>query len=153
VTTVAHYTSPALIVPTLRSRESAAAIGELCATLCQDERVREPFPFFNAAISHEMVASTATSDGWALPHARLIGIPRLSFALGRAAAPMDWFGNPANRIQLVFLFAVPESDGAGYLALISALARLSRRPQQAEGLLRASDSKAIFGILQQVHIS
>jgi mannitol/fructose-specific phosphotransferase system IIA component (Ntr-type) len=152
VTTVAHYTTPALIVPKLRSQEPAAAIGELCAALCQEKRIKEPFPFFSAAISHEMLASTA-SEGWALPHARLVGIPQLSFALGRTSAPMDWFGSPANRVQLIFLFAVPETDGAGYLALISALARLSQRPRQAESLLHASDSNTIFDLLQQIQIS
>jgi mannitol/fructose-specific phosphotransferase system IIA component (Ntr-type) len=153
VTTVAHYTSPALILPKLHSQEPAAAIGELCAALCQQKRVKEPFPFFNAAISHEMLASTATPDGWALPHARLLGIPQLSFALGRTTAPMDWFGGPANRVQLVFLFAVPENDGADYLGLISALAKLSQRKRDAGKLLQASDSNTIFELLQQIHIS
>jgi mannitol/fructose-specific phosphotransferase system IIA component (Ntr-type) len=152
VTTVAHYTTPTLIVHRLRSLEPAAAISELCATLCQDNRIKEAFPFFNAVISHEMASSTATPEGWALPHARLHGIPRLSFALGRSAAPMKWFGDTVHRVKLVFLVAVPETDGASYLTLISGLAKLSQHPLRVESLLQAPDSKAIFEILHQIHL-
>jgi mannitol/fructose-specific phosphotransferase system IIA component (Ntr-type) len=150
MTTIAQYTSTSLIVPRLRSREPSAVIGELCAALHCGGRVKEPFPLFNAAISHESVSSTATSPGWALPHARLKGLAQLSFAVGRSAAPLVWFGDSETRVQLVFLFAVPEADCASYLTLISGLAKLSQNMTLAESLLQAPDSRAIFEILDQV---
>lgn len=152
MTTVAHYTSPALIFPCVRNRESSAVIGELCSALCREGRVNEPFPFFNAVISHELLNRSATPEGWAFPHARLHGLPRLSFAIGRSAAPLDWFGKRTPHVRLVFLFAVPEPDGGDYLNLLSAVARLSQDSALANRLLQAPDSQTIFEMLQPVQL-
>ena len=65
---------------------------------------------------------------------------------------MDWFGHSGNRVRLVFLFAVPETDGASYLTLISGLAKLSQQPRQADRLLQAPDSETMFDILHQAQL-
>ena len=86
--------------------------------------------------------------GWAVPHARLAGIPRLSFALGRTAKPLAWFGGQP--VHTVFLFAVPETEAAAYLNLISGLAKLSQDRLRREHLADASDSPAMFEVLQGI---
>ena len=152
VRTMAQYCSPSLIVPQLRHKEPAAVVGELCATLHQAGRVLDPLSFFNSVISHEMLSSTVTSPGWALPHGRVTGLKHLSMAVGRSASPIRWFGAGAEPVHLVFLFAVPQEDGAGYLALLSGLARFSQNSTLLSQLARAVDSQAIFEILQQVSL-
>ena len=152
VTTAAHYTNPALIIPCVHNREASAIIGELCSALCREGRVNEPFPFFNAVISHELLSHTVTPEGWALPHARLNGLPQLSFAVGRSAAPFDWLGTTAHRVQLVFLFAVPQADGGDYLNLLSGLAKASQNSTLAARLIEAPDSQTVFEVLQQVRL-
>jgi len=150
VTTIAPYTSTGLIVPQLRGRSPAAAIGELCSCLGRENRVPDLLPFYNAVMGLEQVSSTATPPGWAMPHARVKGLTRLALAVGRTAEPLDWFGHGG--IGLVFLFAVPETDGITYRAVLSGLARLSRTPAMLENLLQAPDSHAMFEVLRQIRM-
>ena len=153
MSTLAQYTNPALIVPQLRSRDATAATAELCSVLQRHDRVHDLLPFYNAVISHELLSSTATSPGWALPHARQWGLPQLCFALGRAAEPLAWFGQSSQPARLIFLFAVPESESAAYLALVSALARLSQNRRIADQLLDAPDANALLEILQRATVA
>ena len=153
VTTLASFTSPGLIVPQLRGRDSAAVIGELGSRLQGEDRLNDPLSFYNAAMSREWLSSTAMAPGWALPHARMKGLPQLAFALGRSTEALNWPGAGGVAVRLVFLFAVPEADGASYLTLISGLAKLSRDPARCQSLLQAPDPQAIFEVLQQVPLA
>jgi mannitol/fructose-specific phosphotransferase system IIA component (Ntr-type) len=139
---VADYTEPSLMVPLLRSRDATTVTAELCSVLQGQDRLCDLLPFYQAVISHESLSSTAISPGWALPHARSAGIPRLAFALGRTPEPVVWFGG--ERVAMVFLFAVPESGGADYLSLISGLAKLSQDHPRCERPGGAPHGMAMF---------
>jgi nitrogen PTS system EIIA component len=146
--TVADYTEPSLVLPLLRSHDAAGATAELCSLLYRSGRIDDLLPFYHAVISHEAVSSTFMPPGWALPHARLGGIQRLSFALGRTAEPMPWFdGKP---VSLIFLFAVPEDEAAAYLNLLAGLAGLSQNRPRLGHLANAPHSEAMFKLLQEV---
>jgi nitrogen PTS system EIIA component len=152
VTTIADYTDPELIIPQVRCHEAPGVLGELCSSLNRAGRLPNILAFYNAAMSHEFVCSTVTSPGWALPHARIRGLERLSFALGRSAEPLDWPGGSGEKVKLVFLFAVPEADAGAYLLLVAGLARLSHDSPGCERLLQAPNPRAIFELLQQVQL-
>jgi mannitol/fructose-specific phosphotransferase system IIA component (Ntr-type) len=150
VLTLADYTSPELILPQLQSRNTPAVLAELCHTLERSGRVEDPLSFYNAVVSHEQLSSTAMAPGWALPHARLKSLSSLCFALGRSETPLAW--NPAGgpEVRLVFLFAVPEIEGANYIMLLSALAKLSQNALRWQALLHAPDSNALLALLQNI---
>jgi mannitol/fructose-specific phosphotransferase system IIA component (Ntr-type) len=150
VLSVAHYTSPELIRPQLRSPDTVTVLAELCASLGGAGRIEDPLAFYNSVLSHERLSSTAMPPGWALPHARIKNASRLSFALGRSATPLDWLEAGATAVRLVFLFAVPEDDAGSYMTLLAALAKLSQNQVRREALLHAPDSQSIFNLLQQV---
>jgi len=145
---VADYTDPSLIVPLLRSRDAAAVTAELCSTLQRQGRINDLLPFHHAVITHESVSGTVISPGWALPHARLAGIAGLTFALGRTAEPLAWFGGEP--VCMVFLFAVPESEAMAYLSLIAGLARLGQDRLRLERLGDAPDSLTMFEVLREI---
>jgi mannitol/fructose-specific phosphotransferase system IIA component (Ntr-type) len=146
--TLADYTEPSLMLPLLRSRDAAGVVAELCSTLQRQGRVSELLPFYHAVISHEALSSTVISPGWALPHARIAGIPQLAFALGRTAEPLPWFGG--EMISLVFLFAVPECDAAAYLSLLAGLAKLGQDEVRLERLADVPDSDTMFELLREI---
>jgi mannitol/fructose-specific phosphotransferase system IIA component (Ntr-type) len=85
----------------------------------------------------------------AFPHARLPAL-KLSFALGRSAEPLVWGPKTAPPVRLVFLLAVPATDTAQYLALVSGLAHLAKENRFIEGLLRAEDPVQTFALLHQI---
>lgn len=146
---LADYTSSSLMVSQLRGREPTAVIAELCGALERENRVPAYSLFYDAVIAREQLSSTAIGAGWALPHARLQGLPRLSFALGRTSRPLAWSVGARCPIHTVFLFAAPESEAKTYLALISAVAKLSQNPGLVEQLKSAPDPAAMFAVLHQ----
>jgi mannitol/fructose-specific phosphotransferase system IIA component (Ntr-type) len=151
-TTLADFTSPALILPGLRSNDSAGVIAELARALGQEGCVPDPAVFTATVLKREALCSTVMESGMAFPHARLESVPRLAFALGRRAEPLAWGPAGAPPVSLVFLLAVPASEAAGYLALISGLARFSRQPGLIPGLLAAAGSAGMLALLQQVPV-
>jgi PTS system fructose-specific IIC component len=150
--TIAHYTTPGLMLPQLSQREPEAVIGELCSALEREGRITDPAAFRAAVVRNEQQRSTAISPGWALPHARIAGLAQLSFALGRSVTPLDWFGQTAERVQMVFLFAVPEAAAANYLTLVSGLAKLNQDPALLEKLFYAPDGAGMVAVLDQIKL-
>jgi mannitol/fructose-specific phosphotransferase system IIA component (Ntr-type) len=148
--TIADYTEPSLMVPLLRSRDAAAVTAELCSTLERQGRVSDLLPFYHAVISHEALSSTVISPGWALPHARIPGISRLSFVLGRTAEPLAWFGGEP--VSMIFLFAVSARNAAAYQSVISGLANLGQDHLRLERLVDASDSQTMFEVLREISL-
>jgi mannitol/fructose-specific phosphotransferase system IIA component (Ntr-type) len=147
---VADYTAPLLMVPLLRSRDAAGVTAELCSMLERQGRISDLLPFYHAIISHEALSSTAMSPDWALPHARIAGIPHLCFALGRTAEPLVWFGG--ERVSMVFLSAVPQNQAAAYLSLISGLAKLNQDHGRLQRLADAPDCEAMFEVLREISL-
>lgn len=150
---LADYTSLSLMAPQLKAREPAAVIAELCGLLERGSRLNGYSLFYGAVMAREQMSSTAIRAGWALPHARLDGLPRLSFALGRTSKPLTWSAEARSPVHTVFLFAAPESEAKTYLTLISAVARLSQNPGLVEQLENAPDAAAMFAVLRQATLS
>lgn len=146
--TLADFTSPALMVPNLKGQVPAAVIAELCSALQEGEGLSDSEAFCESVMARELMSPTAISPGFALPHARLAGLPNLSFALARSSKPLAWFGENSVRVQVVFLFAVPEAQAKTYLNVISAVAKLSQNPALVRELMRAPDGRAMFEVLK-----
>jgi mannitol/fructose-specific phosphotransferase system IIA component (Ntr-type) len=146
---LADYTRPGLIVPELRQADTAGIISELSQVLQRGGEIRDVLPFYQAALNQELLSNSALSCGIALPHARLNGIKQVVFALGRLPRPVLWgSGNPV-AVRLVFLLAVPATDAAGYLHLLSSLARLGQQPSLLAELQLAREAEGMLKVLKK----
>jgi mannitol/fructose-specific phosphotransferase system IIA component (Ntr-type) len=147
---LADFTSDALMLPELRQRDTAGVIQELSQLLHQQGRMPDVLPFYHAALNREFLVSTATDYGMAFPHARLNGLTRLWFALGRSSFPIPWGSQDPKMVWLVFLLAAPATEAAGYLHIVSGLARLGKDSRLMAALRDAPDAAAMFAVLRQV---
>jgi len=150
--TLADFTSPALIVAQLSAKEAAGVISELSRRLQAEGLLTDVLPFYHAALNQELMFNSAQVCGMAFPHARLSGIRRLQFALGRAKQPINWGPKGSWPVEFVFLLAVPPSDGAQYLRLLASLARLGKESDLLEALRTAPDSAGMFAALERVAV-
>jgi len=110
--TLADYTSPGLVISSLRAQDAAAVIQELSAALQREGRVSDLLPFYHSALNREFLCSTATEPGWALPHALVKGLETACFALGRSTAPMVWMAKDKQR-AISFFTRGPGNGCAG----------------------------------------
>jgi len=149
---LADYTRSEMLVPQLRERDTAGIISELSQVLQRHGCVPDVLPFYHEALNQELLVSSATGSGVAFPHARLGAIKQLQFALGRLNEPVSWGSGNAARVSLIFLLAVPATDAAGYLHLLSSLARLGQRPEVIAQLQKAETANDMLQVLNQVPI-
>ncbi len=147
---LADYTDPALIIPCLQGPDEATVIRELCTVLQGDAGVTDLLPFYQAALNREFLLSTAMDFGLAFPHARVAGLARLRYALGRSGQPLAWGPRGGPPVRLVFLCAVPATEATAYLLLSSGLARLAGEPVVFARLLEASDVGGMLESLRQI---
>jgi len=150
VVSVADFTGPGLMVPRLQGRDAATVIRELCVVLQRETGVPDLLPFYHAALNREFLFSTAMGHGLAIPHARVSGLARLSFALGRSAEPLFWVPKGHPLVRLVFLCAVPATEATAYRLLSSGLARLAKEPRWLRTLLGADGASEMLDALRQV---
>jgi mannitol/fructose-specific phosphotransferase system IIA component (Ntr-type) len=149
---LADFTRRELIVLPLRERDAAGIIGELSRVLREQDCVPDVLPFYQAALNQELLANSANGFGIAVAHARLGGVKHLQFALGHAAQPVAWGAKGSGPVQLVFLLAVPATDAASYLHLLSSLARLGRNDEIFTELLAASDASRVLAVLGKIKL-
>ena len=149
---LADFTRPQLVVPSLRERDAAGIISELSHVLQDQGIVPDVLPFYHAALNQELLANSALQSGIAFPHARLSSVRQLQFALGRAPSPIVWGPKSSWPVQLVFLIAVPATDGAAYLQLLAALARLGRQPEILAELRRAQTVDGLIAGLEKLRV-
>lgn len=149
---LAHFTRAELMVPHLRGAEPASIIHELARALQAEGFVPDLLPFYHAALNQELMANSGLDYGIAIPHARLGGITRLQFALGRTPDPIPWCSRSASPAQLIFLLAVPATDAARYLHLLASLARLGQQRDLLAELRKAPDPTSMYRVLEKVKI-
>jgi mannitol/fructose-specific phosphotransferase system IIA component (Ntr-type) len=149
--TLADHTHPELMVPHVAGATAAEVIVELSSVLDRAGVLSDRALFVDAVMARERLSPTSFS-GWAVPHARLRDLQRLSFAVGRCLQPLAWGGEGSVRIQIVWLFAVPERESKAYLNLIAAVARLSQDAARTEQLLAASDPQTMYSVLEKVDL-
>jgi len=150
--TLADFTGNELILLRLQERDAAGIIGELSRALRRQGYVPDVLPFYQAALNQELLANSANGFGIAVAHARLGGVKHLQFALGRAEPPIRWGTKGSWPVQLVFLLAVPATDAASYLHLLSSLARLGRNHEALAELLAATDTAGALAVLRKVKL-
>jgi mannitol/fructose-specific phosphotransferase system IIA component (Ntr-type) len=150
--TLADFTSPGMIVPHLRDRDTASVIQELSEAMKRENRVTDLLLFYHAALNREFMVGSNWEAGMAFPHARLPGLTELSFALGRSDEPLGWGSGATGSVRLIFLMAVPATDATQYLSLISGLARLAKDERLVEKLYAAENAAQILEVLRQIRL-
>jgi mannitol/fructose-specific phosphotransferase system IIA component (Ntr-type) len=147
---LSDYSRPSLIALQLREQDTAGIIHELSQLLQRQGYVPDLLPFYHAALNQELLANSALECGLAFPHARLAGVKRLQFALGRTPAPVIWGAKGSWPVQFVFLVAVPATDAASYLHLLAGLGKLGRQPALLAQLGAADNAEAVLAVLAQI---
>jgi nitrogen PTS system EIIA component len=143
---IADFIAADRIVIDPRVRDKAGLLRDLARRL-------EPFcdglfadAILAALLSRETLGSTGLGRGFALPHARIEGLPRLVGLFARLGRPIDYDAIDGVPVDLVFLLLMPATaDNNG----IAALAAVSRRFRDGDTVarLRKADAKSALDIL------
>ncbi len=150
--TLGQFTEAGLLVPRLLHPQQEPALEELTQRLEMTGRVEDAAGFLEAVVARERELPTFAGDGVAVPHMRGGGVRQLSMAVGLSEAGIPWGPDARHTVHVVFLFAVPLSEGALYLSLLSGLSSLIRDEVAFPALKAAAEPEAMWKVLDAVRL-
>jgi PTS system nitrogen regulatory IIA component len=132
--------TPERIRVPLRARDKAGVLRELTELLVQQSG-GDLNDILAAVKERESVLSTGIGHGIAIPHAKSPTIGQLSLVCGASPEPIAFESLDAEPVRLFFLLVGPESAAGQHVKALSRIARLVRRDNVREALLKATDAK------------
>ena len=122
------------------------AITKLAAAMEQHGFISSAENLTTAALERESVLSTAMEGGLAFPHVRGVEGGGLTLAMGVSKKGIDWDGE---KVNVVFLSAIPVAVSAFYLRLMGGLAQSFEKEANRAAVLEAKDPAALWKALQK----
>jgi PTS system nitrogen regulatory IIA component len=139
---------PEAILPSLRVNGKKQALQELSEKAAEVSGLpaRE---IFEAWMQREKLNSTGLGDGIAIPHGKLLNVPRIFGIFARLERGIDFEALDGQPVDLLFGLIAPENAGADHLKALAVIARLLRNPATLAKIRATRDAPAIYAILTQ----
>jgi PTS system nitrogen regulatory IIA component len=139
---------PEAILPSLRVNGKKQALQELSEKAAEVSGLpaRE---IFEAWMQREKLNSTGLGDGIAIPHGKLLNVPRIFGIFARLERPIDFEALDGQPVDLLFGLIAPENAGADHLKALAVIARLLRNPATLAKIRATREAPALYAILTQ----
>ena len=137
---------PEQVVVGLRVADKAQLLAELSRRAAAALSLDQP-ALLRALQAREQLGSTGLGRGFALPHARLPGLPRIFALLARLGRPIDYEAVDDRPVDLAVLLLTPESAASQHLATLAALSRPFRDEWFMQQVRKAPDAAALHRVL------
>lgn len=144
-TGISRFTAEELMIVDLQSTDRDGAISALAIAMEKNGFIKNSESLVSSAIERETVMSTAMGEGLAFPHVRGVEGGGLTLAMGVSKEGIDWDGE--NKVNIVFLSAIPVAVSAFYLRLMSGLVQSFSKAANRKAVLEATDSAALLKAL------
>ena len=145
-TGISRFSAEELMVCDLGPCSREAAIAKLALAMEKNRFISSAETLVTAALEREGVLSTAMEGGLAFPHVRGVEGGGLTLAMGVSKEGIDWDGE---KVNMVFLSAIPVAVSAFYLRLMAGLAQSFEKEANRTAVLEAKDSAALWKALQK----
>lgn len=142
---ISRFSAEELMVVDLQTKDRVGAIAALAMAMERNNFIKNSDSLISAAMDRENVMSTAMGEGLAFPHVRGVEGGALTLALGISKEGIDWDGE--NKVNIVFLSAIPVAVSAFYLRLMSGLMQSFEKEANRKSVLEATDSAALWKAL------
>ncbi len=126
------------------------AIKFLVKKLYDEGKLNSHDEYLDAVMHRETLSPTGFEGGLAIPHGKSSSVKEATFAVMTLNNPIkDWESiDPDNKVELVFLLAIPESEGGStHLALLSELVKRLSVKEYKNNLLASKDSNELYNNL------
>lgn len=144
---LSKLTSEDLIVLRASYTSKTEAITDLVHKLEQQGKITSADQFYNDVMKRESEGVTGMEKGLAIPHGKSSSVKEASFAVAVLEKPLDdWESlDPSNRVNLVFLLAIPEGEaGSTHLTVLSELSKRLVDESYRERLVESSTPEAFL---------
>ena len=145
-TGISRFSAEELMVCDLGAATREQAIAKLALAMEGHGFISSAENLVTAALEREGVLSTAMEGGLAFPHVRGVEGGGLTLAMGVSQEGIDWDGE---KVNMVFLSAIPVAVSAFYLRLMAGLAQSFAKEANRKAVLEAKDTATLWKALQK----
>lgn len=147
---IVDFITPQRIVPLLQADNKNAVLKELAAHLVRcDEHLEESDTgrVVEVLLERERLASTGISDGVAIPHGKLSGLPGISACLGIKPEGLDFAAIDAQPSRIFVVLLAPENSAGLHLKALARISRLFKDSAFRGNVLEGKTADEIFGVI------
>jgi len=137
-----RFSAEELMVVDLGAKTPQDAIATLAKAMEDHRFIANADSLVAAAMERESVLSTAMGKGLAFPHVRGVEGGGLTLAMGVSRSGINWDGE--NKVNLVFLSAIPVAVSAFYLRLMTGIAQAFSKASNVTSVVEAKDAAAMW---------
>ena len=102
----------------------------------------------------EQLGSTSVGDGFAIPHCKLDGLREISVWLARLEEPgVDFAASDDQPVRFFVVVLSPPDKPAAHLQILSQVARILKRSEVRQRLLKAADADEVLAIVHEAAAS
>lgn len=111
------------------------------------ERLVDVDKYVEDVKAREVMSTTGIGDGVAIPHAKSAWVKKPTVVVGKSSGGIEWESLDDEPVNMVFLIAVPESEGNEHLKILQVLAVSLMDDDFKEELEKETDAKVIEKLL------
>ncbi|MBE6052410.1 MAG: PTS fructose transporter subunit IIA [Clostridium sartagoforme] len=97
--------------------------------------------------AREEISTTGIGEGVAIPHAKSKGVKVPTVIIGKSKSGIDWQSLDDEKVNMIFLIAVPEGEGNEHLKILQVLAVSLMDDDFKEEIEKTDDKEKIVKLL------
>ena len=138
--------TPKSVIANLRAGSKRQLLQELARRAAAMTGIAER-AVYDVLVERERLGTTGIGAGIAIPHGKLVGLPRLYGIFARLERPIDFEAIDDQPVDLVFLLLAPEGAGADHLKALARVSRLLRDRTTCAKLRGTDNADALYALL------
>ncbi|MCP3031704.1 fructose-specific PTS transporter subunit EIIC [Halobacillus sp. A1] len=149
---LAQMTEKALVRFDLQEHSKEGVIWNLTEQLFEQGYLTSKDDFYKEVLEREKLSATGFEAGLAIPHGKSSAVKKAGFAVARLSKPInDWESiDPDNKVELVFLLAIPEGEsGSTHLNLLAELSTRLMDKSYYSQLMQSKNAEEFLAALDQ----
>ncbi|CAN7186001.1 fructose-specific PTS transporter subunit EIIC [Rossellomorea sp. LjRoot5] len=147
-----QMTDEQLVIFDIEANTKQEVLETMVDALYQQDVLTSKEEFLQAVLEREEISPTGLEAGLAIPHGKSKAVKKAKFSVARLRNSLDTWESidPMNKVQLVFLLAIPDAEaGSTHLSVLSELSTRLMDKGYIDNLMNASSPSEFLALLDQ----
>ncbi len=138
---------PAAVVADLSCAKKADVLRALCEPVARLNPALRADRLYETLAEREKLSSTGLAEGVAVPHGKLLGLPRIVASFGCCKAGVDFDSLDGKPARLFFAIFAPDGAGGDHLRVLARVSRILKEEGFRAKVLAAPDAAEIYRLV------
>ncbi|MHB8420200.1 MAG: PTS sugar transporter subunit IIA [Myxococcales bacterium] len=144
---VRQILDPSAVVADLSGTTKPEVLAQLCGPVARLNPGLRAERLLETLVEREKLSSTGLADGVAVPHGKLLGLPRLTASFGRSVSGVPFDSLDGKPARLFFAIFAPEAAGGDHLRVLARVSRILKDEGFRRRVLAAQDAAEIHRLI------